>query len=301
MIESVERYIEMRVTLGYTDQDLKRCLRGFATFASERGSKVLLRGDIICWIGKINSNYQKRRHLDWIEKFGSYMRAENDAHESMPSKYADRLGKRSSSTPFIYRESEILRIMDGFGSLGIHHPYDVATYRTIVGLIASTGMRLGEALSLCKADFKELELLIRKGKFGKDRLLYVQSTTGQALREYLEARPATLDSSKIFVIHTNRTPASCTVQAAFRRCTNYVGVDGREGSGPPRIHDLRHTFAVNSLRDCSSDERSVSNHIVALSTYLGHVSVSDTYWYLRLLPETKLMIAKAISEPQHAQ
>ncbi|MDK8187292.1 MULTISPECIES: tyrosine-type recombinase/integrase [Sphingomonas] len=300
MIAAVERYLALRAQLGYQDTDLRRSLRQFAAFAAKRGATRLRNDDVLAWVDPIESGYARKRRLDWIANMGTFLRAEDGRHEILPSRYASRMGPPGRPMPFVYSDEEIVRVMDGFGSLGLSHPYDAPTYRAIVGLIAATGMRLGEALNLSLADVNGHELFIRQTKFNKDRLVFVDDSTRRALDRYLALRPPELDAPKLFVIWTNRTPSSVTVDQVFRRCRNYLGLEGRGGSGPPRIHDLRHTFAIRSLAECAHDEKHVAHHIVALSTHLGHVSVKDTYWYLRLLPETKLAITQAMEDMRHA-
>jgi integrase/recombinase XerD len=301
MIAAVEGYLELRKQLGYQDADLRVRLRKFAAFAAARGASHLRNDDVLAWTGSLGSANSRRTHLDWLANLGVFLRAEDDRHEILPPDYTSRLGRRNRLTPFVYCEEEILRIMDGFGSLGLRHPYDASTYRAIIGLIAATGMRLSEALNLRLADMNSSELFVRQSKFKKDRLVFVDDSTVRALSNYLALRPPELDAPKLFVIWTNRTPSIVQMDQVFRRCTNLLGMKGRDGSGLPRIHDLRHTFAINSLAACAHDEERVANHIVALSTYLGHVGVRSTYWYLRLLPKTKLAIARAIEDMRHAQ
>lgn len=301
MIDAVEGYLELRKQLGYQDTDLRVRLRKFAAFATARGATHLRNDDVLAWTGSIGSANSRRINLDLLANMGVFLRAEDDRHELLPPDYASRLGRRNRLIPFVYREEEILRIMEGFGSLGLRHQYDAPTYRAIIGLIAATGMRLSEALNLSLADVNGYEIIVRQSKFKKDRLVFVDDSTVRALSDYLALRPLELNAPKLFVIWTNRTPSKILVETVFRRCTNLLGMTGKEGSGLPRIHDLRHTFAINSLAACAHDEELVANHIVALSTYLGHVGVRNTYWYLRLLPKTKLAIARAIEDMRHAQ
>lgn len=301
MIAAVERYLGLRADLGYQDRDLRRELRAFAAFAAARGAVHLRNEDVLAWVEPMGSAGARRRCVEKVANLGSFLRAEDEAHEALPPRYASRLGRRDRLIPFVYRTEEVVSIMDGFASLGLAHAYDALTYRAIIGLIAATGMRVSEALNLRLADVDGPVLSIRQTKFNKDRLLLVDETTTRALDEYLALRPSGLNAPKLFLIWTNRTPSRVWMAAVFRRCTDLLGMEGRDGSGPPRIHDLRHTFAINSLAECAHDEERVANHIVALSTYLGHVSVRDTYWYLRLLPGTKLAIVNAIEEMRHAQ
>lgn len=301
MIENVERYLELRAQLGYKDSDLRRELRRFAAFAAERGATHLRNVDVLAWVECVESTAVRRRRFDWLSRMGAFLRAEDGGHELIPPRYSSRLGRRGRLIPFFYQPEDIVQIMDEFVSLELPHPYDALTYRAIIGLISATGMRISEALNLQLTDVRKSEISIRETKFNKSRLLYVDESTTRAIDGYLCARPLALNAPKLFIIRTNRTPSKAVVDAVFRRCTKRLGIKGKGGSGIPRIHDLRHTFAINSLAECAHDEKLVANHIVALSTYLGHVSVRSTYWYLSLLPKTKLAIVSAMEELRHAQ
>jgi integrase/recombinase XerD len=301
MIDAIERYLEMRKRLGYLDQDLARNVREFARFATDRGATHLNHDLMLEWIGgSSQGNYRRTRRIDWLANLGKYLRAEDERHELLPASVLARREQRKRLIPFFYEEADTLRIMNGFARLELPHPFDAVTYSAIIGLIAATGLRLSEALNICLADVNLPEIRIRKGKFGKDRLIFVSESTTRAIRRYLRARPPELDSQRLFVIRLNRAPSVELVDQVFRRCTRSLAMHGRTKSGPPRIHDFRHTFAIKSLARCAHDEKVVANHIVALSTYLGHVSVADTYWYLRLLPSTKLEILNAMEGMRNA-
>jgi integrase len=168
------------------------------------------------------------------------------------------------------------------------------TYSTLFGLIAATGMRVSEALALQLEDVTEDGLLVRETKFHKSRLLPLHDTTRRALEGYLAVRRrlGTLNGA-LFVSNTAAAPAYPTVVATFLRLARSVGLRGAPGERGPRIHDLRHSFAVRSLESCRADREAVARHIVALSTYLGHGHVTDTYWYLEATPILMRQIAEA--------
>jgi len=168
------------------------------------------------------------------------------------------------------------------------------TYSTLFGLIAATGMRISEALALRIDDVTTDGLLIRQTKFHKSRLLPLHDTTRRALDSYLSVRAqlGTLDGS-LLISTTGKAPAYETVAATFRLLARSIGLRGEPGQPGPHIHDLRHTFAVRSLEQCRHDREAVARHIVALSTYLGHAHVTDTYWYLHSTPILMGQIAEA--------
>jgi integrase len=136
--------------------------------------------------------------------------------------------------------------------------------------------------------------VIRETKFQKSRLLPLHETTRRALDRYLSVRSrlGTLDGA-LFVSTTATAPAYPTVVAVFLQLARAIGLRGGPGERGPRIHDLRHSFAVRSLEACRGEPDAVARHIVALSTYLGHGHVTDTYWYLQATPILMRRIADA--------
>jgi len=155
-------------------------------------------------------------------------------------------------------------------------------------------MRISEALALRLADLTEDGLVIRETKFKKSRLLPLHETTRHALDRYLSVRNrlGTLDGA-LFISNTAAAPAYPTVVATFLRLARSIGLRAATGKGGPRIHDLRHSFAVRALESCRHEREAVARHIVALSTYLGHGHVTDTYWYLQATPILMRQIAEA--------
>ena len=167
-------------------------------------------------------------------------------------------------------------------------------YATLFGLLAATGMRIAEALALQLDDVTADGLVIRETKFQKSRLLPLHTTARQALDGYLIARRSfiTLDRALFVSIAGGALPYN-TVRSIFLQLLDRSNLRGAQSGRDPRIHDLRHTFAVRSLEQCRHDRAAVSRHLVALSTYLGHAHVTDTYWYLQATPLLMSQIAEA--------
>jgi integrase len=165
------------------------------------------------------------------------------------------------------------------------------TYRTLFGLLASTGLRVCEALKLTRehVDLKRGILQVEQTKFKKSRLVPLHPTTTRALRRYAAARERRWGSQgdkAFFVGRRGRSLPYRTVQDAFRVLCDHLGWHTGDGEWPrPRIHDLRHSFACRRLLRWYRDGDDVHNRIAALSTYLGHGRVTDTYWYLTGTPE----------------
>ncbi|MGH6675478.1 MAG: tyrosine-type recombinase/integrase, partial [Xanthobacteraceae bacterium] len=236
---------------------------------------------------------QRRNRLLAVRRFAIALHAEDPRHE-VPS--ADLFGRASYKrrTPYIYSPGEIGRLIAAAHRLGPNGSIRPFTYAMIFGLIAATGMRVSEALAIRLSGMTDDGLIIAETKFKKSRLLPLHPTTKLALDEYLANRlKVPSPSDALFISHQGTPPAYPTVITVFLQVTRSIGLRGAPGSRGARIHDLRHTFAVRSLERCAHDAQAVARHITALSTYLGHAHVSDTYWYLQATPELMVHMAHA--------
>jgi integrase len=179
-------------------------------------------------------------------------------------------------------------------------PHRAATMRALIGLLAVTGMRIGEAIRLDRGDIdhRRAVLTVLESKFGKSRELAVHATTIAALRAYLARRdrpvPAT-PTEAVFTSAVGTRLTYCNVHLAFKRIVEHAGLAPRSTVCRPRPHDLRHAFAVNTLLDAYRDDTGNGEHIQArialLCTYLGHVNPGSTYWYLQAAPELLALAA----------
>jgi len=172
-------------------------------------------------------------------------------------------------------------------------------YRILFGLLGATGMRVSEALGLDYDDITKDGLIVRQTKFKKSRLLPLHDTTQKELMHYLRARDRLGGPGKaVFVSIAGKRANRTTVTAAFRRIVRALGLHADAKKPKPRLHDLRHTFAVRSLEKCPHNRIAVVQHMLALSTYLGHSHVTDMWWYLRATPVLLRQIAHS-SETLH--
>jgi integrase len=186
--------------------------------------------------------------------------------------------------PYIYTADEIDRIMCAARRMPAKGFIAPATLSTLLGLLASTGLRISEALSLQCSDIGDDGLTIRKSKHGKSRLIPLHETTHCALERHLSERGRQpIYTQAVFVSSNGQALMYATVRETFLWLLARAGLRESSSSGP-RMHDLRHTFAVRSLEQCQPDRQAVAHHMVALSTYLGHTNVTDTYWYLEATP-----------------
>lgn len=289
--QDIERFIGIKHALGLKFDGLGRQLRHFADFAEAAGDTFVRADRAVEWAaGAVSANY-RRRKLMLVRQFALAMRSEDARHE-VPSAAALGSGHYVRPPPYIYTPDEITRLIEAAGRLGPAGSIRPVTYTTYFGLLAATGMRFTEALSLRVDDMTPDGLLIRETKFRKTRLLPLHETTAQALAEYLRARTeASPLTDALFIARSRRAPHRNSVRIAFAEMIRSVGLEPGPGERGPRIHDLRHTFAVNALLQCPPGRAAASHHMVALSTYLGHSNVSDTYWYLQATPVLMAKIA----------
>lgn len=287
------RYVNLHRFLGFKFRIQHSLLRNFATFAEAQGDEFVRVDRVLDWAARAPSPPQRRNRLLTIRRFALAMQAEDVRHE-VPAADALGYGSFERRTPHIYRPDEIACLMRAAGQLQPASSIRPLMYSTLFGLLATTGMRISEALALQLDDVTADGLIIRQTKFQKSRLLPLHDTTQWALDDYLSvrARLRTLDSALLVSI-TGKAPSYHTVVAVFLQLARSIGLRGEPGQPGPRIHDLRHTFAVRSLEQCRHDREAVARHVVALSTYLGHAHVTDTYWYLQATPTLMGQIAEA--------
>lgn len=193
----------------------------------------------------------------------------------------------------IYTASEIAAIMRALEKLPLRR-LKRRTFTTIFGLLAVTGCRSGEILQLSDTDvdFKHRRLVIRFGKGGNSRLIPLHSSTVAALRRYAKLRDATLPRRETFFVSTTGSPVAYSeLERAFLRASKEIGLRGANAKRGPRLHDLRHTFAVRTILAWYKRSVPVESRLPVLSAFLGHVKPSDTYWYLTGVPELLALAA----------
>jgi integrase len=228
------------------------------------------------------------RRLEVVRPFAAYYRQFEVATELPPRGILGRGHRRL--TPHIYTDEEVRQLLDQAARLTPCGGLRPLTYRTLFGLIAAAGLRLSEALKLQVVDVDLLAatVTVRQTKFHKSRCLPVHPSTVQALSEYRLARDrhANLDASAPFFVSRcgGQLPVR-TVENVFDRMRPQLGWQARGDYPHPRIRDLRHAFAVRRLLSWRESGQSIEHAMFWLCTYLGHVKISDTYWYLTGVPE----------------
>lgn len=280
---TVESYIAMRRACGFAFQSEGTCLQGFAVFSDARGHHYVRSDIAIEWARQARSTCQRARRLGMVIRFARYAHAEDARHELPPPVMGAEKSPRP--TPYIFSREDIQRVLQAASQSG-YRTLRRATYSTLFGLLACTGLRLSEAIHLRYADITADGLVIRRTKFRKSRLVPLHDTTRAALERYLEQRRpyAPLDDH-LFISLRRKPLLVADAERAFRTVVHKIGL--RRDPGRPRatIHALRHTFAVRALEACPDDRDRITQHMVALSTYLGHGHVAHTYWYLEATPQ----------------
>lgn len=292
LITAIDAYLALRQTLGFKLRDTTRILRAFARFAAARGDTHVREETAIRWAETAPSPRARHIPLRDIVRLARFLAAEDPAHE-VPKMMALR-ASYVRPLPYIYSRDEISQIVAAAGRIRAAYPLRRAGFATLLGLIASTGLRVSEALNLRFNDIgPDGVLQIRLTKFGKSRIVPLHPTTTAALGRYLVVRRAVVvPDDHLFLSAGDKRISASMVNYTFRRILKLAGIaPGR--TRVPRIHDLRHTFATRALEQCSSERKAVARHFVALSTYLGHIDIKQTYWYLTATPELMTDIAAA--------
>lgn len=293
LISAVDSYLAARRAVGFQLTDAEAILRNFGAFASSNSDTHVCTRTVLEWIRSRNASPLRRCvRLRTVVRFARYLHAEDERHE-VPPEHAFGHHRPQRRPPFLFTPDDVAalvrtaRALEPQGSLQPH------VYATLLGLIASTGLRISEALNLRIEDVTPEGLVVRNTKFGKSRLLPLHPSTRKQLEDYLERRlqkadicPFVFISAKGDKLHAN------TVRGVFRRLVCALGIARPEGRPRPRLHDLRFYFANRVLMNAPGDHSAISRHMVALTTYLGHNDTRSSYWYLEATPALFSKIAK---------
>ncbi len=293
--KAADRYIALRRTLGYKLRKPERHLQAFADYAASSGDTHVQAETITAWVTTTGRTREARaERFRNLTLFARFLHAEDPRHE-VPRRNPFAI-RKSRPVPYIYSPNEIARILDAAGRLRHQRPNPLRRelYVMMIGLIAATGLRVSEAIALRVDDvWPDGVLHVRETKFCKSRLVPMHPTVVEALGRYLERRHRiAADGDHLFPSVRHRALCPSTVNYTFRGLLRQANVaPGRLQR--PRIHDLRHTFATRVLEQCGAERGEIARHFVALSTYLGHVDIRQTYWYLQATPEMMIDIAAA--------
>lgn len=280
MMDAVEAYLALRRTAGFAMSNAQYLLLSFARFAVARGERHVRTTTLIDWASQGPSVAQRHARYQAVCKFARHLCLEDPCHELPPPNYFGH--KKIRRIPHIYSPAEIGRLVLAARRLTPRGTLRPQTYASLISLLAVTGMRVSEALGLRVGDVTPDGLLIRKTKFQKTRMVPLHDTALAALRSYLEQRLRAHPGGDHIFVGRNGQPLSYrAVHPVFATLLKTAGVQAPQGHRL-RLHELRHTFAVRALESAPTGHQRVGQHMVALATYLGHVNIDATYWYLRI-------------------
>jgi integrase/recombinase XerD len=287
---ALTEYLALRRALGFKLQTTEITLRQFVHCAEREGALWITTDLALRWA----TQPQGVQPAHWATRLGMVRglaqyccaldtRTEVPPHGLLPYRY-----RRQS--PYIYSEQEIAHLLTAARHLSSVTGLRPATYTTFLGLLAVTGMRLSEALHLDRTDVEVTQgsLTIRQTKFGKTRCLPLHPSTREALHQYayfrdqLWPRPSTM---RFFLSERGIPLTAWSVQRTFVQLSHQIGLRRATDRFGPRLHDLRHSFAVRTLLHWYRAGADVEQRMPTLSAYLGHAHVNDTFWYLSATPE----------------
>lgn len=291
LAKKLDEYVALRRATGFKFRDSEVLLRSFVAFATRRKERTVKASTAVAWASATAGQAQRHRRLRVVTRFAEFLRAEDPRHEVPPQDVFHSRAVRPA--PYIFTTEEVRRLVATAAQLGAPGSFRAAMYSTLFGLLAITGLRFSEAVALRFGDLTPDGLVVRDTKFKKSRLVPLHATAREALESYLEQRrrvPASADF--VFITRQLTRPSHAIVLQTFREVCRRASVQ-RPGGAPPRIHDLRHTFAVRALERSPIGRDRVERHMVALTTYLGHARIESTYWYLERTPQLLADIARA--------
>ncbi len=301
LTDHVAHFVAMNRKLGYRFTKHEYMLRSFVRFAEDRNEPFIRSETAIEWAsGRTGVSPSARvRKLHVLHAFACWVHDEDPRHEVPPRDALGPLSKRRPR-PYLLSIEDIEQLLAAALCIEPAGTITPLTWHHLFGLMAATGLRIAEALKLTLDDITPDGLIIRDTKFGKSRMVALHSTTWDALHRYLAVRRKTnAPNGHLFVLaSTGRPPRRTHATRVFRHLAEQTGI--REPGAPrgPTPRSLRHSFAVRSIENLRPDA-DPGRHMLALATYLGHVEVSDTYWYLEATPVLLGGIAEA-TERAHA-
>ena len=288
--QAVESYLAVRRACGFELKREGNLLRSFAVFSETRGKQRVCSEVAIEWAGLAASINRRARRLGEVIRFTRYIRAEDQSHELPPPVFGSET--RPRPVPYIFSRDDIQRLVQAASEAG-YRSLRQKTYSTFFALLACTGMRVSEAIRLRFEDITPDGLVIRCSKFRKSRLVPLHETARAGIERYLEQRrPYAPFDDHVFISLRRKPLLPEDVETAFRTAVDKIGLRRGQGLPRPTPHSLRHTFAVRALETCPDGRDHITKHMLALSTYLGHSRVCDTYWYLEAVPELMENIAQ---------
>lgn len=301
-VDVVEEYLTVRRGLGFDLESPGWQLRDFARYADRIGHRGHVTTDLaVQWASASRSRdpAQAVRRLSVVRSFARYRAAFDAATDIPPSDLLGRLPGRTP--PHIYSAAEIAALLHAAHRLYPRHGLRPDTYVALFSLLTATGLRLSEACHLLPRDVDVANgiLTVREGKCRKSRLIPLHPTATLALIRYVarrETRRAPAGPCAFFRTDGASALTRAAVEKTFSRLRHRLGWTAAGRARRPRVHDLRHTFAVRRLLRWAEEGADIDRKMLALATYLGHAKVSDTYWYLSAIPELMAITAQRFEQ-----
>lgn len=299
--DSMIQYVAVRRALGSTIYEPASALNHFVDFLEREGSEFITNDLALRWAmePKLAQRATWGRRLSQVRGFAKWLNAVDTRNEIPPKRLLN--AHRHRNAPHIYTEQEIELLMAQAARLHSRTGMRAQTYSTLIGLLVATGLRPSEAIGLDRSDVNLVNgiLSIRESKFGKSRFVPIEESTRAALERYLRWRDLlfSLRLSETFLVgESGMRLIACSARGMFARISRTVGLrttrmDGRSGHGP-RLQDFRHSFATGRLVEWYRAGLDVSRELPKLATYLGHVDVGHTHWYIEAVPELLQLAAK---------
>jgi integrase/recombinase XerD len=295
--QALSDYLQLRHSLGHDLAEAGRLLPGLVAYLDAHGLPTVTIEAALAWAQQAPKSPAGRvttvgpRRMTAARGFARYLSGV-DARTQVPP--LGLMPRRAPwRRPFIYSAADIDTLLAQVRQT-ISAPLRAATYQTLIGLLAASGLRIGEAIKLDRSDvdWPEGVLLIRESKFGKSRLVPLHPSSMRALKGYAQLRDQLQPPAEpaFFVSLNQNRLLYAVVQLTFRQLINNAGI-GAGAPSPPRLHDFRHTFAVRTLLGWYRAGEDVQSKIPSLSTYLGHREPASTYWYLSAAPELLALAA----------
>lgn len=297
---AVDDYLTVRRALGFTLVATERLLTQFVGFAETVEADTITIDLALRW-----ATLPPERSVTWyaqrlgtVRCFARWLQA-IDLSTQVPPTDLLPTQRRRRVTPYLYSDSDIADLITAAGQL--RSPLIAATMQTFIGLVFATGLRRGEALGLDQSDLDPNTgvLSVRQAKFHKPRQLPLHASTVVALGDYAIRRDRLCPLRRtpaLFVSSTGSRLSASTVSQTFRDLLRQTGIAQRAPGRRPRIHDARHTFAVNTLLGWYRDRGNVQARLPLLSTWLGHTDPRHTYWYLQAAPELLALAAERLEQ-----
>ena len=293
--EPLAGYLELRRSMGFSLEREEKLLGQFITWLDDRRAATITTADALAWVtmpAGASAGWLKMR-MQAVRGFAAYLATLDPAAQVPPPGLLP--GGPRRAVPYLYSPADIAALFVQAGQLKT--PLRRETIKTLIGLMAVTGMRGGEVVALDDEDFDDSRglLLVRHAKLGRHRLLPLHATTVAALLSYRQLRDHQFPrprSEALLVSSAGTRLLYYNVGQTFARLARQAGLTARSGACRPRPHDLRHSFAAGTLLDWCRDGGDIAARMPLLSAYLGHAAPAHTYWYLQASPE---LLAEAAS------